>query len=376
MALWDKVKAEFVDIIEWIDDSSNTMVYRFPRYDNEIKYGAQLIVRQSQAAVFVQRGQIADIFPSGHYTLDTDNLPILSTLAGWKYGFHSPFKAEVYFVNLKNFTNLKWGTKNPVVLRDPEFGPVRLRAFGTYVVKISEPARFIREIVGTDGHFTLEKVTEQLRNLIITRFSDLLGGRNISILDLTSSYDELSLVLTKIISPEFLEYGLDITKLLVENISFPTEVEEAMDKRSSMGIVGNLDNYFKFQSANAMELAANNQGGDSASGVGMGMGFAMANLMAESMKSNSGQGDGNFPSILTPPAPPAIEPVVEYYIAGKGKRVGPLELKVIIRNIRKEKIKPTTLIWRQGLDGWQRADTIEEMRASFKSVPPPLPKFD
>ncbi|MBF0209941.1 MAG: SPFH domain-containing protein [Desulfamplus sp.] len=396
MALWEKAKAEFIDIIEWTDDSANTMVYRFPRYENEIKYSAKLIVRQSQAAVFVNKGQIADVFPSGYYTLDTDNLPILSTLAGWKYGFHSPFKAEVYFVNLKNFTNLKWGTKNPVILRDPEFGPVRLRAFGTYVVKISEPARFIREIVGTDGHFTLEKVTDQLRNLIITRFCDLLGDKNIPVLDLTASYDELSRVLTKIIAPEFLEYGLDVTKLLVENISFPTEVEEALDKRSSMGIIGNLDNYFKFQSANAMELAAKNPGGDAAAGVGMGMGFAMANQMAEAMRSQqrdnqyegsaqqnpisaSNRTNSNIQSTppplptTPPPLPATEEPTVEYYVAMQGRKLGPIEINIILRNIKKEKILPDTLIWRQGLDGWQRADTIEELKSALKSVPPPLP---
>ncbi|MBF0241653.1 MAG: SPFH domain-containing protein [Desulfamplus sp.] len=396
MALWEKAKAEFIDIIEWTDDSANTMVYRFPRYENEIKYSAKLIVRQSQAAVFVNKGQIADVFPSGYYTLDTDNLPILSTLAGWKYGFHSPFKAEVYFVNLKNFTNLKWGTKNPVILRDPEFGPVRLRAFGTYVVKISEPARFIREIVGTDGHFTLEKVTDQLRNLIITRFCDLLGDKNIPVLDLTASYDELSRVLTKIIAPEFLEYGLDVTKLLVENISFPTEVEEALDKRSSMGIIGNLDNYFKFQSANAMELAAKNPGGDAAAGVGMGMGFAMANQMAEAMRSQqrynqydssaqqnpisaSNRTNPNIQSTppplptTPPPLPATEEPTVEYYVAMQGRKLGPIEINIIFRNIKKEKILPDTLIWRQGLDGWQRADTIEELKSALKSVPPPLP---
>ncbi|MBF0204572.1 MAG: SPFH domain-containing protein [Desulfamplus sp.] len=377
MTLWEKAKAEFIDIIEWTDDSANTMVYRFPRYDNEIKYRAQLIVRQSQAAVFVNKGQIADVFPSGHYSLDTDNLPILSTIAGWKYGFHSPFKAEVYFVNLKNFTNLKWGTKNPVILRDPEFGPVRLRAFGTYVVKISDPVRFIKEIVGTDGLFTLEKVTEQLKNLIITRFSDLIGEKKIPVLDLTENYDELSNVLTRIIAPEFLEYGLDITKLLVENISFPAEVEEAMDKKSSMGIVGNLDDYFKYQSANAMEIAAQNPGGDASAGVGMGMGFAMANQMGEIMKKSSGAetkpSSTENRSSLTPPPLPETEPEVEYYIANKGKKFGPLELNVIRHNIKKEKIQPDTLIWRQGLEGWQKADTLIELSSAFESVPPPLP---
>src|SRR5512138_534496 len=164
MTLWEKAVAELIDIIEWTDESTDTMVWRFPRYENEIKNGAQLIVRQSQAAVFVNRGEIADIFHPGQHRLNTENLPVLSTLMGWKYGFHSPFKAEVYFVNTRNFTNLKWGTQNPIMLRDPEFGPVRLRAYGTYVMRVTEPSRFIREIVGTGGHFTVDGVAEQLKN--------------------------------------------------------------------------------------------------------------------------------------------------------------------------------------------------------------------
>ena len=277
----EKAKGEFIDIIEWTDDTADTMVHRFQRYDNEIKYNAQLVVRQAQAAVFVNQGTVADVFMPGQYTLSTRNLPLLSTLMGWKYGFHSPFKAEVYFVSLQNFTNLKWGTRNPVILRDPEFGPVRLRAFGSYVVKVADPAKFIEEITATRGNFTLEGIVSQLRNLIITRFSDLLGEKKIPVLDLAAGYDELSAVLTRIIAPEFMDYGLEVTKLLVENISLPPAVEEALDKRSSMGIVGNLDDYFKFQSANAMEAAADNPGGDASAGVGMGMGFAMAGQMGK-----------------------------------------------------------------------------------------------
>lgn len=389
MTLWDKAKGEFIDIIEWTDDSANIMVYRFPRYDNEIKYSAQLIVRQSQAAVFVNKGEIADVFTSGQYRLETDNLPILSTLAGWKYGFHSPFKAEVYFVNLRNFTNLKWGTRNPVILKDPEFGPVRLRAFGSYVIKISKPDRFIREIVGTDGLFTVEKVGEQLRNLIVTRFSDLLGEKKLPVLDLTASYDELSAILTRIIAPEFLEYGLDLTKLLVENISLPPEVEEVLDKKSSMGIVGNLDDYFKYQSANAMEKAAQNPGGEAAAGVGMGMGFAMAGQMGDAVlnqqahsRQESSPPEHSQPITpgqldQSPPAPPPVpepEPVMEYYVAVKGKKVGPLNLNIILHNIKKGKIKEETLVWRQGLDEWQKAGTVKELVAPFQTVPPPLPK--
>ena len=396
MALWEKAKGEFIDIIEWTDDSSDTMVYRFPRYDNEIKYSAQLIVRQSQAAVFVNKGKIADTFPSGQYRLETDNLPILSTLAGWKYGFHSPFKAEVYFVNLKNFTNLKWGTRNPVILKDPEFGPVRLRSFGTYVIKISDPAKFIQEIVGTDGLFTIAKVNEQLRNLIVTRFSDLLGEKKLPVTDLTANYDELSAILTRIIAPEFMEYGLDLTKLLVENISLPVEVEEALDKRSSMGVIGDLDDYFQYQSANAMEHAAQNPGGDAASGIGMGMGFAMAHQMGNAMAGQttpfSSEGKPNTnptadknqsrqqppdpdhePEAAVPPPIPGAPTEKTYYVAIKGKKIGPLALNIILHNIKQGKINKETLIWHPGLPNWQEAETLEELAETFQMLPPPLP---
>ncbi len=389
MTLWEKAKAEFIDIIEWTDDSSDTMVHRFPRYDNEIKYGAQLIVRQSQAAVFVDRGKIADVFQPGQYRLNTRNLPILSTLNGWKYGFHSPFKAEVYFAGLKNFTNLKWGTKNPVIVRDSEFGPVRLRAFGTYVVKILQPDKFIQEIVGTKGHFTLDGVVEQLRNLIVSRFFDVLGGKNIPVLDLTANYSKLSEILTKIISPEFLEYGIDITKLLVENISLPVEVEEALDKRTSMGIVGNLDDYFKYQSANAMEAAARNPGGEASAGVGMGMGFAIASEMGKTIVESKVGGPGTpktenlaqkiEPGIpgktpTTPPPIPETLPELEYYIAVKSRQIGPVDHKKILYNIKKGKIKAQTLMWRQGLQKWQKAGSIHELAPFFKTNPPPLTK--
>ena len=366
MTLWEKVKGEFIDIIEWTDDTPDTMVHRFPRHDNEIKYNAQLVVRQAQAAVFVTQGKVADVFPSGQYSLTTRNLPILSTLLGWKYGFHSPFKAEVYFVSLQNFTNLKWGTKNPVILRDPEFGPVRLRSFGTYVVKIIDPGVFIKEITGTQGHFSLDGVVEQLRNLIVSRFSDLLGEKKIPVLDLTANYDELSAILTRIIAPEFLGYGLEITKLLVENISLPVSVEEALDKRSSMGIVGNLDDYFKFQSANAMAAAAENPGGDASAGVGMGMGFAMANQMGQAMM--SGQKGASPPPLPDQPSG------VEYYLAVKGKQLGPLGQDKIIHNIKIGKIKPEMLMWRQGLKTWHRASEIHELSPLFKTTPPPLPE--
>ena len=369
MSLWESAKAELVDIIEWTDDSSDTMVWRFPRFENEIKYGAQLVVRQSQVAVFVNQGEIADVFPSGQHQLITRNLPLLTSLASWKYGFQSPFKAEVYFVNTRNFTNLKWGTKNPVTLRDPEFGPVRLRSYGTYVVKVSEPAKFIREIVGTDGCFTVEEVSEQLKNLIVTRFSDMLGESRIPVLDLAANYNSLSSFLTEKIAPEFLEYGLAVTKLLVENIALPQEVEEALDKKSSMGIIGNLDNFLKFQSANALEDAAKNPGGAASAGVGMGMGFAMASQFGKTA-----------PSPQEPPqaeaAPPPLPPEngCTYYVGKNGKQAGPFTKDAVVGYIHKGAITTDTLMWKQGMAAWSTAGQFGELARAFGSTPPPLPK--
>jgi len=364
MSLWEKAKAEFIDIIEWTDDSSDTMVWRFPRFDNEIKYAAQLTVRQSQAAVFVNMGEIADVFLPGRYRLVTENLPILTTLLGWKYGFHSPFKAEMYFVNTRNFTNLKWGTKNPVIVRDPEFGAVRLRAFGSFVVKVSDPAKFINEIVGTGGQFTIDEIAEQLRNLVVTRFSDLVAESGIALLDLSAKYDELSENLTDKIAPEFSEYGLEVTKLLVENIALPPEVESALDKKSSMGIIGNLDNYLKFQSATAMEAAANNPGGEASAGIGMGIGFAMANQMGRTMV---GQ-------LETPvAAPPQLTTTGKQYYLGKdGKQTGPFNYATIMKNIASGEVSSETLLWAAGMEQWESAGQLAEFSHLF-NTPPPLP---
>ena len=340
-----------------------------PRYQNEIKYGAQLIVRQSQAAVFVNMGQIADVFTSGTHQLTTRNLPVLTTLSGWKYGFESPFKSEVYFVNTRNFTNLKWGTKNPVILRDAEFGPVRLRAFGTFVVRVGSGPKqdSLQEIVGTGGKFTLSDVADQLKNLIVTRFSDMLGESKIPVLDLAANYNELSTYLTGKVAPEFVEYGLEVTKLLVENISLPSEVEAALDKRSSMGIVGNLDSFLKFQSANAMEAAANNPGGAASAGVGMGIGFAMANQLGK-MAANPQE-----PSLSAPPPLPLDESDIKYYVGKNGKKAGPFDKNAIIGYIHKGAITKETLMWKEGMDAWTLAEVFTEFQSSLKTTPPPLP---
>jgi membrane protease subunit (stomatin/prohibitin family) len=363
MGIWDKLKAEFIDIIEWTDDSTNTIVWRFPRYQHEIKYGAKLTVRESQHAVFVNEGQIADVYKPGLYTLTTQNMPILTTLKGWKYGFDSPFKAEVYFVNTKIFIDQKWGTKNPIMLRDAEFGPIRLRAFGTFAFRITDAAMFVKEIAGTQAHFTTDEVSEQLRNLVITRFTDAIGESKIPILDLAANYDELSKFIQGKINPEFNEYGIELTKLLVENVSLPTEVEQALDKRSSMGIIGNLGQYSQFQTANAMEAAAKNPGGGANEGMGLGMGFAMAQQMGQMFNQPSQQGP--------PPIPGTTS--IQYFIAINGQQQGPFTTTALQQMVQQNTFTRETLVWKQGMTGWIKGGEISELSLLFAPVPPPLP---
>lgn len=296
MSIWDKVKSEalnqFIEVIEWLDETGNTIVYRFPVHGQEIKNGAQLIVRESQAAVFVFEGQAADVFAPGRYTIEGGNTPILSKLGAWKYGFNSPIKSEVYFVNTKQFTDTKWGTANPVMLRDPDFGIVRLRAFGAYSLRVSDPQTFIKEIAGTNGHFQVEDIDGQLKRAIVTEFSDALGELKIAALDLAAQYKELGDTIRGKINEDFKTYGLEVTKFYVENISLPEEVEAAMDKRASMGALGNVDNYMKFQAADALRDAAQNEGGGAGLGAGLGAGFAVGNQMANVFGNQGGGQQG------------------------------------------------------------------------------------
>ncbi|HEX7240596.1 MAG TPA: SPFH domain-containing protein [Longimicrobiaceae bacterium] len=367
MGIFDFVKRELIDIVEWLDSSSDTMVYRFERYNNEIKNGAQLVVRPGQAAVFVDEGRIADVFTPGTYTLVTENLPVLSTLRGWKYGFQSPFKAEVYFVNTRQFTDRKWGTKNPIMLRDPEFGPVRLRAFGSYAIRVSEPAKFITEIVGTNGHFTVEEIGDQLRNMITSRFADILGESKIPVLDLAGNQDELGGFIADRIRPEFLAYGVEITKVLVENISLPEEVEKALDKRTSMGVIGNLQAYTQFQTAEAIGNAAKNPGGGAAEGMGLGMGFGMAQQMAQAM---AGGGSASH----APPAPPPLpQQGAQFFVAVNGQQTGPLTVDALRQRIADGSLTRDSLAWKQGMAQWTPAGDVAELAALFGASPPPLP---
>ncbi len=355
MGLLDWLFGEFIDVIEWTDDSNDTLVYRFQRRGHAIKYGAKLTVRESQVAVLVNEGRVADLYEPGLYELETNNMPILTTLENWPHGFKSPFKVDVYFLNMRRFTDLKWGTRHPVMLRDPEFGPVRLRAFGGYGLRIREPLTFLKEIVGTDGHFQTGEISGQLRNLIASRFASILAESGIPILDLAANYDDLGEFITGRLQPEFAEYGLELTKLLVENISLPDMVEKALDQRSSMGILGDLRQYTQYQAAKSLE-----SGGGGSEGLGLGAGLAMGREMARQL-SQPQEG------------PPPLPRQVRYYVAREGRRFGPFDASVLEQQIRAGKIRPDTLIWKPSLEEWTPAAKVPEIAALLPGLPPPLP---
>jgi excisionase family DNA binding protein len=300
MAILDFIKKQFIDIIEWTDDSRDTLSFRFPDEDKEIKRGAQLIVRESQVAQFVYIGQFGDTYAPGKYELTTDNIPILSDLKGWKYGLESPFKADVYYVVTRLFTGNKWGTANPVMMRDQDFGIVRMRAFGIYDFKIVDPKLFLKEVAGTDDHFRLDEFADTMRSRIVSIFSEALAQSKIPALDVAARYGELGQALLPLINPQTTsKYGLEVTSFVVENVSVPPEVEQAIDKRSSMAAVGNLNDYVKFQMAQGLEK------GDGAGGAGgMAAQMAVGMAMAQQMMNQSGgiMGSQATPGIGTTPA--------------------------------------------------------------------------
>ncbi|HJU21196.1 MAG TPA: SPFH and helix-turn-helix domain-containing protein [Casimicrobiaceae bacterium] len=288
MAILDFIAKQFIDIIEWTDDSRDTLSFRFPDNDKEIKNGAQLIVRESQIAQFVYLGQFGDKFGPGRYTLTTDNIPVLTDLKGWKYAFASPFKADVYFVVTRLFTGNKWGTANPVMMRDQDFGVVRLRAYGTYDFRVADVQKFLKEVAGTDDHFRLDEFNDTMRSRIVSVFSDALAQAKIPALDVAARYAELGEALLPVINPILGDkYGLAMTSFVVENVSVPPEVEEAIDKRSSMAAVGNLNDYVKYQMGQGM--AGGGTGGVAGVGAEMAVGMAMAQQMINQPGGIAGQ---------------------------------------------------------------------------------------
>ena len=369
MGIFDFLTGEFIDVIHWVDDTRDTMVWRFEREGHEIKYGAKLTVREGQAAVFVHEGQLADVFTPGLYMLETNNMPILTTLNHWDHGFKSPFKSEIYFVNTTRFNDLKWGTKNPIMARDPEFGPVRLRSYGTYSVRVSDPARFLTEIVGTDGEFTMDEISFQIRNIIVQEFSRVIAGSGIPVLDMAANTADLGKIIAEAIDPVIAQYGLSIPELYIENISLPPAVEQALDDRTSRGIAGNLNDHMKWKAAEAV-----GKGGGAGDAMGMGMGAAMGLQMAQGVMGGTQSGPwGAAGASAAQPAPPP--PPVEHvwHLAENGKTTGPFSKARLGQMAAEGTLTRETYVWTAGQDGWLRAGDVTELAQLFTIMPPPPP---
>ena len=362
MGLVSKLRGELVDIIEWVDDTRNTLVWRFPRWQNEIKNGARLVVRPGQSAIFVDRGRVADVFQPGTYELTSKNLPILSTLRGWLHGFNSPFKAEVYFVTTRQITELKWGTPHPVLLRDRELGPLRVRAFGTYSLRALKPEALLQELVGTDGSFETDEIEVLLRSIISTEFAEVVSKTEISIVDLASSYGRLSeqlrqAVLAKIDN----EYGLDLPQLFIVNVSVPEEVERALDAKSSMGVLGDMNRYQQYQIGSSIPTAAANPaGGLAGAGVGVGMGMAIAGL---------GPAGARQPLSLIPPTPEA-DPAI-WHVAAEGRTRGPYSVAQLGQAVSAGQLSKESLVWTAGMDAWTPMSRLPRLAVLFAPPPPP-----
>lgn len=359
MSLFKKLKGELIDIIEFLDPNLNTIVHRFERFQNEIKNDAKLVVREGQIAVFINEGQLADIFKPGTYTLNTQNLPILTTLQGWKYGFNSPFKAEVYFVSTKNFLDQRWGTKNPIILNDERFGMIEIRSYGTYNFKVSDPGKFIKEIVGTTETFTTDQINEQLRSLIVTRFSDSVGEAQLPVESYAANLNELSQAIFNFMKDDFEMYGIDVTRFLIENVSMPDDIKKEIFELSRLNKI-DLNKFAQLKAAKAIEAAANNPSGLAGAGVGMGAGFAMANQFAQGFTQNT-----------PPPIPPSG---VSFFVALNNQQAGPFDLETLKQMISQGQILRETLVWKSGMPTWASAVSQQELENHFSQIPPPLPQ--
>ncbi|MEZ5769662.1 MAG: SPFH domain-containing protein [Paracoccaceae bacterium] len=373
MGILDFLTGEFIDVIHWTDDTRDTMVWRFEREGHEIKYGAKLTVREGQAAVFVHEGQLADVFTPGLYMLETNNMPILTTLQHWDHGFQSPFKSEIYFVNTTRFTDLKWGTKNPIMCRDPEFGPVRIRAYGTYTVRVANAAKFLSEIVGTDGEFTADEISYQIRNIIVQSFSRIVAQSGIPVLDMAANTLELGKLVAGELSLVLSGYGLETPEFYIENISLPPAVEAALDKRTSMGLVGDLNRYMQFNAAEAM--GAENSAMASSMGAGMGaaMGMGMAGQVGPWGAAPAAPAAAQ-PAAAQPVPPPPPAPVEKvWHIAEEGETRGPFSRATMGQKAGSGEVTRDTLVWTAGQDGWKKAGEVTDLATLFTILPPPPP---
>lgn len=365
MGLVSKLRGELVDIVEWVDDTRNTIVWRFPRYQNEIKNGARLVVRPGQSAIFVDRGRVADVFQPGSYELASKNLPILSTLRGWMHGFNSPFKAEVYFVTTRQITELKWGTPHPVLLRDPEFGPLRVRAFGTYALRAAKPEALLNELVGTDGSFEADEIEVLLRSIVVSEFSKMVASTELSVVDLASNYGQLSEKLRLAVLDRIDDaYGLDLPQLFIVNVSVPEQVEKALDARSSMGVLGDMNRYQQYQLGSSIPTAAANPaGGLAGAGVGLGMGMAIAGLGTAGAPAKS-------PLSLIPPTPEA-DPNL-WQVASGGRTFGPYSITQLGQAVAAGQLSVESMVWTVGMDAWTPMARVPRLAILFAPPPPPM----
>jgi membrane protease subunit (stomatin/prohibitin family) len=371
VGLLDKLKGELVDIIEWLDDSRSTLAWRFPRYQNEIKHGAQLIVREGQKAVFVYRGQIADVFDPGSYELVSENLPILSTLQGWKHGFNSPFRSEVYFLNTRQVTDLRWGTPQPVTVRDPDFKMVQVRANGLCVVRIADPEVFLREVIGTDSAVEAEEITELLRRVITLAFSDMIMETGLGAIDLQGRQVELSEKLREFVQDRVDdEFGLEITSVTM-NISLPDEITQAMTRGVARGVeeggyahnVGDIGRLQQVRAADAMLAAAENEGGSAmGDAMQMGMGIAMAGQMANTMGGAMGQPGA---------APPPLPAQALFHVEAGGQSTGPFSVAQLQAGVAAGQVTAATLVWSPGMAEWSPAGQVPALAPLFAAPPPP-----
>jgi len=367
MGIMDKLKAELIDVIEWLDATQNTLVYRFERFENEIKYGARLVVREGQAAVCINEGKLADVFLPGTYTLDTRNLPVLTTLKGWKYGFSSPFKVEVYFCSTRQFTNLKWGTPGPVTMRDTEFGAVRVSAYGLYSIKLRDPALFIREIVGTDGNFSTASIEDNLRGKIGTCIKEVLPDIGIPVIDLESRVVQLGETLKSRIEQSMAAMGIELAEVQVQDIGLPEEIEKAIDKAGAMRFIGDMQRYTQYETASAIKDAANNPNGLAAAGVGMGMGFGIGGQMASAAGGSLTRHNQNISE-----NPPPLAGSNRIFVAVNKQQTGPFEVDELSKMIQTGQLTRSTLVWKKGLPSWVTAEQLPELADILNSAPPPL----
>lgn len=375
MGIMNFIRGEFIDVIEWVDETQDTVIWKFPRFQNAIKNGAQLTVRETQIAVLMDEGKFADIYTPGRYELTTQNMPILTTLRSWKHGFNSPFKVDVIFVSTKQFLDQRWGTKNPVMMRDPEFGPIRIRSFGSFCFRVQEdPRKFITTVVGTNPEFTSDGIATQIRNFISTRFSDAVAESKIPVLDMASNLNEYSEQLQGILAPAVEEYGLELTTFLVENISLPEAVQEALDRRTSMGIIGkeNMAAYTQMQFADSLGQPGGSEASSMAGGaMGMGMGFAMAGQMAQAFAGQPGAAQPQQPMAgAVPPPPPGATPA--FHVLINGAQQGPFQFAQLQQLAQSGQLTPQTMVWGAGMPQWAVASTIPAL-ASLFAPPPPTP---